>query len=328
MRPAARVHQRVAALLFLAAVAGCEVLVDGKLAHVDCQAEGAVGPPACPEGSVCTGGVCVASDLGGGCTRDADCAPGDFCLDPADVGSEGARQCTRPCCASDDCDPDRRFVCWSAPTGAGSFCRLAADVDRVSGGSGKSGAPCTHDAACRSGTCSDGRCADTCCSDTPCTDEGQVCRFVPGPAGQAEGFRCAPPVADQKQRYQACSSDAECASGLCLQIVPDQTSRCTVPCCASDACGVTPDKGTPVACAPALVKGVWVRACSRLVTGQAMGEVGTPCHEGADCRSGACDASKRCTDTCCTDDGCGARGSFVCRPTADQVSWALLCTPK
>ncbi|MFT3773230.1 MAG: hypothetical protein QM820_48240 [Minicystis sp.] len=307
--------------------AGCEVLIDGKIEDVHCQDEGAVGPPACPVGFACTGGRCIPTELGGSCRSNADCGHGDFCLDPTAFGGDGAPRCSRTCCSSSDCDPDPRFVCWNAPAGAGSFCRAASEIDRAKGGSGKPGASCDRGADCRSGRCSDGLCADTCCTDTACAAHDEVCRFGPGPQHEPEGFWCAAPM-PRKPRYATCASHDECASGLCIPIAPDLTRRCSVPCCDSSSCEVAPGKGTPVACAPVLVDGVWLRACSALVAGVATGAVGSACSSDGDCRSGDCDDTQRCSDACCSDQSCGDPSSFVCRPMGEPASWALRCTAK
>lgn len=327
----------------LAWAAGCEALVDGKLGDVRCAQEGMVGPPACPVGMACTDALCVPSALGAPCLHDADCPAGDFCLEPAAFGGEGTRRCSRACCTSSDCDPDTLFVCWSAPHGAGSFCRSASDVGRAEGGSRRPLDACVHDADCRSGRCHEGRCADTCCSDTSCAVKGGACSFGPGPsvgldAGpgpgpepDSEGFWCRAPSVDKKPRYATCLVDGDCASGLCIRLAPGNDLRCSVPCCSSAECELAPQKGTPIACAPVLVGTTWVRACSLLVSGKADAEVGRPCAADGDCRSGFCDdrdGMKRCSDACCSDASCGDPSSFACRPVGKRASWALRCEPK
>jgi len=269
--------------------------------------------------------------LGTPCGADADCPSGDFCLEPATFGAAGARRCSRACCASSDCDPDALFVCWNAPHGAGSFCRAAADVGRVEPGAAHTLAACQSGAECRSGLCREGVCADTCCSDTGCNAEGGACRFGAAPHGDVEGFWCAAPPQDRKPRYALCQDDAECASGLCVRFSPGNDRRCSTPCCTSAECEQTPEKSTPVACAPVLVGTTWVRACSLLVTGHAAGEVGSACAADGDCRSGACDdreGAGRCTDACCSDASCGDMSTFACRPVGKRASWALRCEPK
>jgi hypothetical protein len=310
---------------------GCEALVDGKLGDVHCAQEGVVGPPACPVGLVCKEKLCVPTMLGTPCAADADCSAGDFCLEPAALGGEGSRRCSRACCTSSDCDPDALFMCWSAPHGAGSFCRSAPEIGRAEGGDRRALAACAHGAECRSGLCHDGRCADTCCSDTSCVAEGGACRFGAAPDHEVEGFWCNAPPVEKKPRYATCEADADCASGLCVRFTAGGEQRCSAPCCASSECELSPENGTPVACAPVLVGTTWVRACSLLVSGRADGEVGSPCAADGDCRSGACDdrdGAGRCTDACCSDASCGDPSSFACRPVGKRASWALRCEPK
>jgi hypothetical protein len=311
--------------------AGCEVLVDGKLGEVRCSQEGAIGPPACPAGLLCKDALCVPTVLGTPCLHDADCAAGDFCLEPADVGGQGTKRCSRACCQSGDCDPDALFVCWSAPRGAGSVCRSALEVGRVEGGARRALTTCVSDVDCRSGLCEHGRCADTCCSDTACAAGGGACSFGPAPNGEVPGFWCSAPPVDKKPRYAICATDAECATGLCVRFSPGNDKRCSTPCCASSECELAPGKGTPIACAPVLAGATWMRACSLLVLGQADREVGSACAADGDCRSGFCadqDGKMRCSDACCSDASCGDPSSFVCRPVSQRASWALRCEPK
>jgi hypothetical protein len=327
MSLAARSIRLAAALLMLAA--GCEALIDGKLHEVRCQAEGTVGPPACPTGNMCKKGLCVPTELGALCTSDEDCGQGDLCLDPARIGAAGLPRCSRACCSSSDCDPDPQFVCWLAPEGAGSFCRAAGEVGRHAAGTGEPGSACTKPGDCRSGLCNGERCMDTCCSDTGCNAAGGVCDFTAASVSdQPAGFWCSMPPKDRKPRYAVCSAHSDCASGLCIPLAPDGVPRCSEPCCASSQCEMLPDKLIPVACAPVQVGEVWVHACSALVLGSATGAVGTKCNADGDCRSGACDADTgRCTDACCVDASCGDH-SYVCRPSGKPTAWALRCKPR
>jgi hypothetical protein len=315
--------------LALIVVAGCEVLVDGKLADVHCDAEGRVGPPACPVGSACEQGVCMPVELGLPCTKDSDCSPGDLCFDPVPFGGAGARTCSRPCCTSNDCDPTASFVCWVPPAGGGPFCRNAGDLGRKATGALRAFEGCSADGDCRSGLCDPAthRCADTCCSDTSCAGIVGSCRFVaPAPAGDGPGFFCANPSPDGKGRYEPCAQDGDCASGLCVVQAGEQ--RCSAPCCSSSMCETGPDKGEPVRCMT-IVRGdgTTVRACGDELPPTATRLVGAACSADDDCRSGACVAGT-CTDACCSDASCGAQAAFGCLPMQDSTSWALRCTPK
>jgi hypothetical protein len=310
----------------LLAWAGCEVFVDDSLDDVHCEAEGTVGPPACPTGDACMQGLCTPVELGLPCTTDGDCGPGDICLDPAHFGGVGPKNCSRPCCTSNDCDPDTSFVCWIPPDGGGPFCRSA--------GQGKLGAiraweACTADGDCRSGLCDPHAhlCADTCCSDTSCAGVVGACRFEAAPSGVVvggAGFACATPLSGGKPRYASCTEDSDCASGLC--VTQGDVQRCSSPCCSSSMCETGPDKQEAVRCMTVMHGGIAVRACGDELPPTATREVGAPCAGDDDCRSGAC-AGGICTDACCSDASCGDEASFGCLPMPDSTSWALQCVP-
>jgi hypothetical protein len=313
--------------------AGCEILVSGQLGEVRCEIEGAVGPPACPAAYSCELGVCVPSLLGAPCSSDAQCDLGDFCLDPAVFGATGAPRCSRTCCTSSDCDVDGQQICWIPPDGGASLCWPAAAVGRTVTGTAAAWAACAADSDCRSGRCTGGNCADTCCSDTSCLAGDGVCRFGVAPAADtqsATGFWCAAAVSGTAARYAECKSDAECASGLCVELAPE-TYRCSAPCCSSEDCEGIEDATAglmPVRCITLSGSGD-ARACAALGAGISL--VGDVCVTGTDCRSGMCDGpagQKRCSDVCCSDATCGNPGSLVCRPVEVGDAWALQCEPK
>lgn len=182
---------------------GCSVLVDGNLDSVRCAAEGAVGPPACPEGAQCRGGVCVdaeagASKLGEACQSHRDCGVREFCLDFSLLDDQNnqrnrrrASVCARPCCSSSDCDPRSDAVCWIPDQGRGGFCRLGKDVDRPEVGKLPAGAPCSDSSECRSGLCVDDVCVDSCCSDADCT-AGTSCQPTTDLLASGETRACQP----------------------------------------------------------------------------------------------------------------------------------------
>jgi hypothetical protein len=310
--------------LLLWVVAGCEALVDGKLGDVRCTVEGAVGPPACLDGQECVGGLCVATELGALCATDADCAVGDFCLDPGVLGGAGDPRCSRPCCSSSDC-PDPESVCWIPPIGGGSFCRPATEVGRAPGGTLAPLATCAADGDCRSGRCIDHQCVDTCCSDTICAPGG-VCKLG-DPLGVDEvGFWCGAPLGTAG-RYAMCEADATCASGLCLDFGNGLT-MCSAPCCSSTDCETA--DGVPVRCVILGAPHQGVRACGA-VEGAGAAAVGVACTEPSDCRGGMCLAlggRSQCSDLCCSDASCGESPSVVCRPAIVDSGWALRCEPK
>jgi hypothetical protein len=306
---------------------GCEVLVDGQLGPVRCRDEGTVGPPACPPGQVCKGGLCAPTVLGALCGVDADCASGEFCLDVAPLGGVGPRRCSRTCCGSIDCDPDPQAVCWVPPVGGGAFCRPAAEIGRTPGGTRGPLLPCAGGGDCRSGRCVEHICADTCCSDTHCAGNGGVCRLDGPPFGDAAGFWCGRPQGPSYGLYAPCAKDADCASGLCLNLGNKQL-QCSTPCCSSGDCMDL--DGVPVRCV--ILEGVHhgVRAC-QAQGGAGSGTVGAPCTLPSDCRGGMClnqGGRDQCSDVCCSDLGCGDPSTSVCRLATVDGVWALQCEPK
>ncbi|WP_437787105.1 hypothetical protein [Sorangium sp. So ce1097] len=334
-----RLLQALAALAALAA--GCGVLVDGELDAVLCSAEGAIGPPACPVGTLCRNGACIEMPperaLGAPCEAHDDCGALDFCLDPATFGGEGPSVCARACCSSSDCDPVRDAVCWVPDMGGGGLCRVGRDVGRPEVGTGRTGDPCAAHRDCRSGMCSEGVCIDACCSDTSCAATGAVCRLTKGLISSGSAWACRPPQTTSLLGYfEECDEHAECASGLCAQVDGLSGSRrCTMACCASDMCPASPGDVTHiVGCAEVDVGGgSAVRACTRVLQAQGFSAVGVACTDDAECRSGMCaiepgQTQGFCSDVCCGEASCGDVARFGCRPPRTGSSWALRCEPK
>ena len=341
---AARLRHLARALPALAlwgAAAGCELLVDRDLATIRCSREGRSGPPDCLVGDVCVDHVCVEpaglpSELGSRCEDDASCMAGSFCLDPARfVGGgaffHGSKRCSRPCCSSGDCgDPAVGLACVHPELGGPGYCRRAADVDRATPGTSVAAQACAAHEDCRSGLCDlagdPATCIDGCCSDTSCSETKTTCRF--SERASIQGFLCSAP-AGVLAYGEHCDRDADCSSGLCVEI--SGTRRCSAPCCSSTQCA--PIDGRPVACTD-LSHAVFVRACATLLSSDAVGAIGTPCESGGKCRSGLCrqgapgEDRGQCTDTCCSDESCGALGTFRCLPGLSGPPWPLRCEHK
>lgn len=323
----------------------CSLLFDGELDVIACEDEGAFGPPACPEGRVCSGGVCAAGEpiaLGSPCEDDGACAAGDRCLDPAAFGlapQPGGEQappprCSRLCCSSGECgEPEGGFVCWTPPGAPMGYCLAAEEIGRARGGRGKPGEPCYSNLSCRSGRCEGGVCWETCCADVNCAASGAACRLEPAsPDGHAR-FVCDAAGEGTRPYLAPCDGDEACASRLCLPF-EGMGTLCSAACCGSDACGTVTRGGvaSPVACAYVERPGGAVRACARILPPEAVGAVGAPCGAASECRGGACleapgagGEGRICSDTCCLDASCGDP-DFACRPGGE--SGRLRCEPK
>ena len=339
--PLRRLARALPALVLWSAAAGCELLIDGNVTSIRCSREGSSGPPDCLVGAVCTDHVCVEpsgppKQLGSRCDDDAGCDAGSFCLDPAGFNGSGGfasgkKRCSRPCCSSGDCgDLDLALVCAHPDPGGPGYCRKAADVARAAPGAHAPGRACAVHEDCRSGLCDltadPATCVDSCCSSTSCFESKTACRFSEH-AG-ALGFWCSAP-ADLAPYGASCSVDEGCSSGLCLEL--EGSKRCSAPCCSATQC--EPMGGRPVACAD-VSRSVFVRACATLLPIGASGEVGKACSSGEECRSGLCspptpgEAHGQCTDTCCSDESCGALGTFRCLPQVAGPPWPLRCEHK
>lgn len=312
---------------------GCQLLFDGEIQEVRCLQEGVVGPPACPAGLGCQGGLCAAivpgtRQLGAICAGPGECADGLFCLDPADFGGEGVRVCSRPCCSSSECeDTTKGFVCWEPDLGGGSFCRSTAAIGRDSPGEGVVGEACFVDSYCRSGLCKNGACVDGCCADNDCVPLGGTCTLRVKVISSGTSWTCAAPVA-KAAFLEPCAVDSDCTSNLCIDISGEML--CSRPCCKSDECPDHVVAGLPgfLACSDVVHKGSFVRTCSRWVPESATAAVGAECTSDTQCRSGTCTpgpSGSFCTDVCCVDPSCGDLSRFVCRPGSLGENYALRC---
>jgi hypothetical protein len=328
----------VAAVVVLSIEGACEFFVDGELGTVLCADEGSEGPPACAPGWACIEGVCTEGltpepKLGHPCQQDAECAKDDFCWKPSEYGESGAPVCSRPCCSSSECgEPEDGIVCWAPSIGGGSFCRDAGALLRGRIGPANVGEACLDGTFCRSGMCDAEACVDVCCSDANCTvaEAASSCRLASAIVSTGPSWTCVPSVDGLKVFLEACASDGDCASGMCLPI--GDKLRCSQPCCSSDVCGKLTIETTThlLGCANVERGGSLVNACARVLPADATQPVGAECLDDIECRGGDCIAAgskKICSDVCCTDASCGDP-HFVCRPRLEGPTWVLRCALK
>jgi hypothetical protein len=151
-----------------------------------------------------------------------------------------------------------------------------------------------------------GMCMST-CTTTNCPPPGQCDK-----ASQT----CIDTTAPKSIEGGPCAADADCQASLyCASSVTLGDARaafgtniCSKPCCTSDDCAagdvcfLSGTAGNKI-CVPA------VKGLSRAAPGT--GLPGSTCGTGADCRSGLCNASSRCEDTCCNDNQC--TGGTICK---------------
>lgn len=267
------------------------------------------GPDADTCGGVCSAGACV-KPFGASCTADAECEGGKcssgVCCPTAcsgaceacgsgsclavPAGNEGAS------CGNVLCDGTSR-ACPSCTT---SSCKSGYACDAVSGECRTPlGLSCAAASDCASSFCVDGVCCDAACEGacagcsfaTGATTEGHCSVYSAGNAGTpacASGTRCDGAHPDCSATY-ACTSAADCASGVCIEGA----------CCASlYDCGTKcSDDGTKVI---------------DVASGDA-----TPCEHG--CYAGRCAAGVvdcRIAGGCTDGKVCGADGKCAAPTTA------------
>ncbi len=345
-----------AAVLALALLGGCSLIVPSNLDHVKCSDPGAIGPPACGPGQVCGAGACVDcqktdacgdgvdndcngvvddgcgdggtadGSVGKPCGQGGACPAGLFCLDPqAVLGQSGGPFCTRGCCTSAECGSGDA-VCWPTSRGA-AVCRRASEVGRGTPGSGADGSACGADADCRSGACgASGVCIDTCCSNGDCpAASASSCALGPIQNEPYDSFYCS---ASGAQGYQQpCNQNEDCQSRACINV--GVGNLCSQPCCKSTDCGIAVG-GLGFSCAYYVQNGVGTRLCLIPQGGTGSGATGAACAGDADCRSGKCldvgGGQKICSDACCRDSDCG-NSKLGCRPVNSNGTYVLRCVP-
>ena len=208
----------------------------------------------CAEGLTCTGGRCTPS-----CAE--SCPAGTTCVDGA---------CHPSCVDGGDCRPGRRC---NRTDGVDGYCAAPGGLDVA--------AQCGRSAECASGLCFGGRCRPPC--EAGCAG-GDACLRLRDDAW------CVP--AGESDPGARCTTDRECASGLCIG------RRCAVPC----------DAGCPAGL-----------ECRALTTGDfCVSECVPP---------GGCDPDEVCDPTSrrCVLGGGGAGVGEVCETRDECVPEAAAC---
>lgn len=277
----------------LFALVSCSALVSSELENVRCLNDGYIGPPACPVGTSCRGGTCMA------------CLPQEVCNNGAD----------------DNCDNRVDENCGSGGTGgsAGAFGGGGAPQGGnggagasggVSGGGtggiapGSLGAPCTGPGQCNTnlfcadptdhgGTAGEFVCTKSCCNSNECNPwtDGVCFGAKGGYALCMPASRVGRPTPGTKDTAESCGSGAECRSAVCAG------SMCQDTCCSDGNC-----PGQLAACAYQAMQGSgWQTFTCADRTGAGFGEF---CPTDASCKSDVCFGAL-CTKPCCRVSDCG-----------------------
>ena len=255
----------------------------------------------------------VCTRTGQPCEADGECEGGTTCME----STGGTRICTRAC------DPQQPLEC-----GDGLYCMRTTACDGVcatleAAHDLPEGSPCESHDECESLFCADPgdgaqRCLRLCEGDTGSCRAGEVCAAFPGQCGGClpEGY-----VSGQRGLGEACTADADCRSGACLEDGP--RSYCTRACTGSDS-----ECGTGFHCR--------VDVCAAGVRGS----IGDYCADNADCAPGTFCAMRGDEHWCsalCSDsmpcpmhfDCVSAGGGMVCAPqgglTGDACDDAADC---
>lgn len=238
---------------------------------------GAVNGTPCLAGTSCRSGVCKAGLCsGGGCSSDADCAPGNVCSSSHTCGPPAGNGA--PCL--------RGAECVAGVCGSDHLCGVT------------DGSPCSHGSDCRSGRACAGTpptCGRTCTADDQC-----------GPLEFCRAGACVP-----RQGDGPCQRGTECLAGIC-----GPGGECGVPIgwpcagpgdCRSGSCGPT---GTCTStcsgdrdCASSRFCDLAQKKCVPVAVG------GGACTDGASCGSYLCASDMMCGGTAAAP--CGA--DLVCR---------------
>lgn len=256
------------------------------------------------EGTCDIGFECSSSNCIGGsfchwaCHEDLDCALEEcFTINLRNEtgDSETFRTCVPTCVTDDDCD-SAEYCSWFQDVEPENELIYICD-DRVSSGSGTSGADCATNNDCSSNVClTSGICLgacdtetdDGCATDTFCYEDSFFINFDPGtPDDETDNAllgmdTCFPDLGS----WAPCTSDATCA--------------------AEEYCDIRSN-------------GDVTAVASRCVTAEGVGSAGSVCEEHIDCASGDCDDG-RCFGLCTPGSEECAEGS-TCQRQAFRIDF-------
>jgi hypothetical protein len=186
---------------------------------------GALAP--CSDGAACRSGLCSEGRCADTCCGDTACAPLGVCrLDgPPRVPALG-------------------FWCGTQPGTAAKWATCTADTDCVSG-------------LCIAVDAKHKACGSPCCSSAECAGPGGAAAACVELAGTHAGVRGCMPETTLGTAAVAvsCTEDADCRSGLCLDLAG--RLQCSDLCCSDASCGAP----ASIACRPGLVAGAWALRC-------------------------------------------------------------------
>jgi len=291
----------------------------------------------------CAPYLCGTTACLSGCTKNADCATGNYCKSGSCVKVEGLG---KVCTAAAECESGfcADGVCCSAGScGEGSSC---ADASSTTPGAclKKKGVACT-----KADECATGRCVDGYCCDLACNGQCEACD-VSGSEGT-----CTPVVGAPHKERTACDTlDAkDCAKAQCDGKARDKcdgfvnggTTSCGVASCTSDkryqktgACDgagkcAMPD---PVPCTPYACDATAPSGCKTACATDDECATDYKCEAGAciqgakcsddrsqsidkagvakDCKPYRCGSDGKCATACATSDDCAS--GTTCDPNA------------
>lgn len=302
-------HQTLWVAWLALGAASCELAVpQANLDEVRCQQEGQVGPPACPEGKTCLGGVCVASGTGADAGPDADASIEPDGTSTGGTGGSGG--------SSGSAGVDAAAGSGGAVGGTGGGDGGTGGGDGGTGGEPQDagdepivkrplGELCASAADCESGVCltvpdkpGEMRCSQYCCSSFNCP-AGTVCSTFWGNQLCVDPSFVSLSTPGTGPAGSSCGDGTQCRSGRC-----GTDGTCKDVCCVNDSC----PGGAACALTAEFGQQGWYCAGYTAASKTANGD---SCSSDGECASNKCydyGAWNQCNGPCCKDSDCGSGG--------------------